>query len=334
MELFQENKNVLFQKTVELINDMVKAEQGYTEEEIRDYLENVINQECSNEVRGPVKDKIDDLIYGSKNDSSLEQNSSLIWGSEEGLYEPKLKMKIPYIPTKIENSILAELIQDPIAKNFLSQTLREKIDNSLDVKAKPDIYLHKNQRDTKKQYEEQKDLYNTLSIIIKAILDEKMIEYDNHTRNGILTGKIGTPYRFVYSSRLNRIQLIIKPEKEERGVLVNLDGLKNIHILDKSGEACLETWLEKQKSEFTIKIINKEKYTKEKHNNIVERCFSMFSHLDKEAVYNEEANTHTMKVRYYKFDEEDIIRDILIMGSDIVVLEPVELREKIIAKLI
>lgn len=333
MELFQENKNLLFQATVDLINDMVEQNKKYSEKEVRDYLAGIIDGDCAKEVRGSLEDKINDLLYGRINEEEYGMNSSPIQKNGDSCYEPKVKKEIPYIPSKMERYVLAELAQDPIAKKLLSDGTLEKIYKHVDGETAPERYLYKNQRDSRRQYEEQCGLNYTIRMLMKAMIEEKMIKYDNQTRNGLLEGKIGTPYKFVYSSRLNRIQLIIKPEGEERGVLVNVWGLRNIQILDIKADKELKQWFEKQKSEFTLKIVNKEEQTKEKKVNVVERCFSLFSHLDKEAVYNEKEDTHTIKIRYYNFDEEDIVRDILSMGSDVVVLEPQKLREKIIANI-
>lgn len=334
MGLFQENKNLLFQAAIQLINNMVETGREYSENEIKTYLESIITEEAAKEVKDSLDDKINDLLYGKFYEDENELNSSIFQKNQNNGYEPKIKLEIPYIPDKLEKYALSELIQDPTAKNLLSKTTLEKLYQYIEAETRPERYIYKNQRDTKRHYEEQQELNDTLQILMKAMISNKMIRYDNQTKGGLLKGKTGTPYKFVYSLRLNRIQLIVKPEKEERGVLVNLEGLKNISILERNSEGSLEKWFEEQKSQFILKIIKKENQTKEKSINVVERCFSLFSHLDKEAVYNKEEDVHIIKIKYYKFDQEDIVRDILSMGSDVVVLEPKELREKIIANII
>lgn len=58
---------------------------------------------------------------------------------------------------------------------------------------------------------------------------------------------------------------------------------------------------------FTKNIIPKSK-------NAHERAFMMFSHLEKTAIYNDEDETYTINIKYYHFDEGDIIKDILSLG--------------------
>lgn len=335
MELFQANKNVLFQAIVDMVNDMVKKDRKYSDKEIKTYLNGVICGKCAQEVKGSMDDKIEDLLAdGTLSDIEKNMYTSLIKKNNENLYEPKIKKEIPYIPTKVERYVLAELIEDTIAQKLLSQDTIATISNLLDEKADSERYLYKNQRDTSKQYEEQKNLYEALYTIMQAMIQEKMIQYDNQMNNDLSKGKIGTPYKFVYSARFNGIQLIIKPQKENRCATINVEEMNNIKILDIEAEKNLNKWFEEQSRKFTIKIIKKENYTEERRVNVVERCFSLFSHLDKEAIYDDKEDTHTIKVTYYVFDEEDIIRDILSMGSDVVVLEPQYLREKIIEHII
>lgn len=334
MELFQENKNLLFQATVDLINDMVENSRGLTEKEVRNCLKKIISEECAQEVKGSLEDKIDVLLFGKIDEDENGWTSSLFEKNEDNYYEPKIKMEIPYIPTKLERYVLEELTKDSIAKNLLSDKILGKLCEDIEVEAEQGKYLYKNQKEIKRQSEKQQNLKHVLEALMKAMMEEKMIMYDNQTKRGLLEGKIGTPYKFVYSSRLNRIQLIIKPKDENRGVMVNIEGLKNIQILEQRAEESLESWFEEQKREIVLKIIKKGNHTREKSVNVVERCFSLFSHLDKEAIYNKEEDTHIITIKYYRFDQEDIVRDILSMGSDVVVLEPKELREKIVASII
>ena len=92
MELFQENKNLLFQATVDLINDMVENSRGLTEKEVRNCLKKIISEECAQEVKGSLEDKIDVLLFGKIDEDENGWTSSLFEKNEYNYYEPKIKM--------------------------------------------------------------------------------------------------------------------------------------------------------------------------------------------------------------------------------------------------
>ena len=58
----------------------------------------------------------------------------------------------------------------------------------------------------------------------------------------------------------------------------------------------------------------------------------MFASYDKEASYDEEADTYTIQLYYYDFDRREILQQILSLGAA-TVLAPADMREAIIERL-
>ena len=71
----------------------------------------------------------------------------------------------------------------------------------------------------------------------------------------------------------------------------------------------------------------------ERQNNAVERSFKMFASYDKEASYDEEADTYPIQLYYYDFDRREILQQILSLGAAATVLVPADMREAIIEHL-
>ena len=68
-------------------------------------------------------------------------------------------------------------------------------------------------------------------------------------------------------------------------------------------------------------------------NNAAERAFFLFAPYDKEASFDEENGVYTLTVFYYDFDEQEMIGQILSLGSAARVLAPEKMRQEIIAVL-
>ena len=62
-------------------------------------------------------------------------------------------------------------------------------------------------------------------------------------------------------------------------------------------------------------------------NNAFERAFSLFANYDKTAYC--ENNDYILKINYHRFEEQEIIQNLLSLGSAITVIEPIAIRTKI-----
>ena len=67
--------------------------------------------------------------------------------------------------------------------------------------------------------------------------------------------------------------------------------------------------------------------------NAVERCFALFGSCDKTSRYQKETDTYFLTVRYYDFEENELLEKILSLGAAVTVTAPQPLRQKIIQRL-
>lgn len=223
---------------------------------------------------------------------------------------------IPIYPTCIAKKAMKEMAEDELVGMLLSEHMKEVIRLNCDEQV--NLVEHRNCHPLQNTKEHLRFFYPVLN----AILNGKKIKYTSQARGMLFEDKIATPYRFLFSNRNNQLQLIIVPEEDERLVLLNFSALRKVEIVEKSsafqGAAKL---LENRRTFFTMEI--------EDEKNVVERAFTLFSHLNREAYFDKKRNLHVMKVWYYDFDQMDIVRDILSLGPAVQVTEPEELRWRI-----
>lgn len=67
--------------------------------------------------------------------------------------------------------------------------------------------------------------------------------------------------------------------------------------------------------------------------NAVERCFALFGSYDKTSRYQQDSDSYVMTVKYYDFEEAELLEKILSLGAAVTVTAPKPLRQKIIQRL-
>ena len=127
----------------------------------------------------------------------------------------------------------------------------------------------------------------------------------------------------------NCYDLIIWQADEARAIKMRVARLESVQCLDApipaGTEASFQQFLASRRQSVTLRI--------ERQNNAVERSFMMFASYDKEASYDEEADTYTIQLYYYDFDRREILQQILSLGAAATVLAPADMREAIIERL-
>ena len=66
---------------------------------------------------------------------------------------------------------------------------------------------------------------------------------------------------------------------------------------------------------------------------MIERCFRLFSFYERKAVYDREADRYSLEITYHSYDEAELIRDILSLGSSVVVMKPAGIRRKVFERI-
>lgn len=328
MELFNEYKNIYFQCIQNIINDIYYGVE-YTENEIRNYIKN----NTFNEVEYSLLDKILNKNQNSKNNNIDNLSGIKLFKYNGAHYSLLVNSPIPIRFSKIEIIWLKMLLEDANARANLDESIVNKLENKLKLFDLPNYTnywikknIHKNGDDIN-----DKDFNKYLKTLLKAIQLNKQIKYISIDNSGEVHYGICFPYRIEYSMKNNKYWAIVLPKDTNEAKKINVSGFKKIEIInevDNNTINNINTFFKGKKnliSPLILEIENK--------FNTVERCFLLFSNYDKKAYFDKNKNKHILQVYYYSFDEAEIIKDILSLGSAVIVLEPLSIRNKIIERI-
>ena len=282
----------------DIINDIVIHHAFYTKRDIEQYFSerNILLFEHKE-----IFSDEDFVLYESK---------------ENGQILPRVNLPIPYYLQSAEKQCLREIATDEIANKFLHENTIQKVKENIPQDI-GEINFYRN-RQKKEENQEISKIRMNIRILMKAILENRRIR----VRIGQEYLEI-LPYKLCYSNRDDKVQLL--GIGKNTGRYFHIEDLEEIELQNEIKEIQIAEWLAQQKRELQLQIEDKK--------NVVERCFSMFSHLKKRAVYNREENQYQMYIEYYLFEEKELIKDILSFGSYVIVKEPQDLRDEMIKRI-
>lgn len=252
---------------------------------------------------------------------SVENNKNE-WLGSEWLAE------IPVLISNDELSYLKDILKVPQADLFFNSSEKDKISNQL-----KDIYSYENYIEEIKP--KSKCVYsnyekNNLKVILQAIIEKKNIKYEFKTRQNNNFVKVEcAPYKIEYSAYDKRIWVILYNYQEKRVIKAKLHNLRNINIVGEItvNQCEIEEALRNKysNSELVIKIIDKK--------NAKDRFFSLFDNYDKADTEVIDNDVYLVRMRYFDFDENDIIKKLLFLGENVILMEPESIRKKVIEKI-
>lgn len=242
---------------------------------------------------------------------------------KDGYVHPFPSHPIHFAPTLAELRFLKTMLCDSKAQFLCSPQLRDKLMPLLRDTTVPDFSsLWPVRQD---EGDDARSLSPVLSILFTALRTRKMISCKNRDRNNILHEDLLAPCRLEYDAAQNRYRLIAWLESEHRAIKINVSGIQEARILERAipqeTETYFQTFLHRRQRFVTLSLSQR--------NNAVLRCFTLFASYDKEAIYDEKWQTYTLKIKYYSFDEREILRQILSLGAAVTVLAPEKMRRTI-----
>ena len=228
---------------------------------------------------------------------------------------------------QIELQAAKNLLMSSYAKHFLSDSTYQKLTDVLKGVADEWIIsdvIVKNQYDGgavcfEKGYETQ------LSIIAEAIRHKKSIVYDNAVvgKYQFINRKI-FPIRIEYSYLNDAFRICGYDEQQERFLKLNLSSMTNIRLgddLSKDWENAYKAFLKDNTKKLVLDV--------EPTGHVIERCFRIFSFYDRRAIFSKDENRYCLEISYLQYDENEVIRDILSLGSSVVVIEPKKIQKQV-----
>lgn len=310
MELLNETKNAYYLQTLFIINALQNGK-IFTKQEFFSQFLNLFNKKDSETESDYISDLWQNIfIYDQKNDSvKLNPDFQAV----------NLSIRL----TNIEKGWLLAVLKDPRSLLFLDNSLHAKLLNKLCDTTDTintiikDCGLYGNSDDITNS-----GFVNNFKIILKAIHDNKLLRYSNSSSNPTALPNKGLftaiPYAVEYSILEGKFRVSMYSLDQNRPIKVNLEKLYVVTIGNKSLKTREELFAEidkkRVKEPLTLKISD------EKKNQIIERCFALFSTYDREGQYEKQDNSYILKVFYYTFDETEIIRKILMLGTDVNVI--------------
>lgn len=325
MELFNEVKNRYFQLIFKIINECAD---GKAKSEI---LHIIDEGEFEQKVIGKNQQSFADLIL---NRSSEDDNLNLLT-EEEGMFYPALNVAKPPLPvrfTKLEKYWLKALLEEPGVRMVISEETLNKLKESLgdiDTPIKSEYFEMTNT--IKLPDILQKEAYEkNFRLILKALQNEKLIRYSNTDRKGnVYENKLAVPVSIEYSMRDARFRVSMYSIDDNRPIMANIFTLSDIRIVDEEVNIDRET---------AKKLLFQQKYSEEPvvmevtdKKAAMERCFMCFSGMERTA-RDLGNNKYEIRLNYYLFEEENLIRSIISLGPYVKVVSPQRIADEIVER--
>lgn len=315
MILFDETEN----KYYGLLAHMLQGGAEYSRKDIHDVLRKYLPGEEDFEVT--------EALF------AIDEGKELLFTGSESVIEPVLEGDFPIRNSILESQAARSLVRSPYAGHFLRKDTIERLEKVTDKVSEdwtPDGITLKNVfengiRSSGKLFDRE------ISIIAKAIHEKCAIRYDN-VRPGRVEKKdaVAFPVRIEYSVVNDRFRINAYEPVEMRFIKMNLDTMANIEVTDETTDVNLEA----EYAEFIKLNTRKVVLDVEPVDHIIERCFRVFSYYDRKARYDKESFVYRLEISYLKADENEVIKNILSMGSHVVVMEPRSIQKEIYRRIL
>lgn len=326
MELFDEVKNRYFQLVFRIINECADGKAK------ADLIKIIDNGEFEQKLISKNQQSFADMIL---NRGKKEESLNLL-REKEGLYYPCIdsngELPLPVRFTNLEKAWLKALLNQSEIKLLLSNNTLEKLQKELEGYDSPvrDEYIEMTNTIKLPEIFDRDKYKENFRLILKALTMEKAVRYSNLDRNGNLySNKLALPINLEFSMRDSRFRVSMFSIDEQRPVMANIYSLSDISIIDEDvgidRETAKNMLFQQKYSEQPIVLEVTDK------NYAMERCFMCFSRMERTARELGD-NKYEIKLNYYLFEEEGIIRDILSLGPYVKVISPKRIQEEVIKR--
>lgn len=325
MELFHESKNKYFHLVFHLLN---MSQQGI---KATDFIDIVDDIEYDEKLIGKDYKDFKGFLLNEYED---KDNLNLFIKDGDNIY-PKLNSN---------NGVLLNVRFQDIEKKWLKALLKQPLPRVL-LGEKLCTYLDLKLKDVDYDYHEKVELTNESKSkmdfkkvdmhfwnILYAIKNNKLIKYCNNDKDGIYhKDNVALPLRIEYSINEDKLRVSFYEVNEKRNILMVLDRIEKAEVLNDA--PCPISRSE------AIELLKKNKYIK---NPIVieltdirqamERFFMTFSAYERYTKYLGE-DKYEIKIYYYSFEEEEVLRKIISLGPYVVVKSPQDVVNRVVEKI-
>lgn len=325
MELFNKYKNKNFAFITNYINSCVNDDSlSLTEDELRKQLSGVS--------QSSFEEFLLSLINAYDADESY--NASLLYRNNSTM-QPLRQIPIPIRASIAEKAWLYYVLQTSKADLFLENETKKKLIKALesdidsirfpirseyvDIRMfSPDINLDLSER-----------FLSCFKTIVRAIKNKNTLYITNNSFAGrIYENQLVYPYKLEYSPQFDSFSLSCYPVDIKRPIKMNLINITNVVLGEKIND--YDSFLKqfekelsetKEKKPITIEIKNKA--------DAYDRCTYLFSSFDTYC-YDKGDDTLIMNIYYYRFQREEIIRNILFLGHYVKIISPKDITDEVV----
>lgn len=320
MKLFDETES----KYYELISRLLLQKKDFTGEDIDRLYTEMFQGEKDYEIL--------DTLFSKK------EGNEAIFTFHDGKYSPVLDSDFPIRCNLIEQQAFGTLADVKYAERFLSEDTVAKIlryKQTISPDWKMEHITIKNQFLVEGREGEcgtaeipdnsVSDADQKIKIIAEAIIQNRPILYDN-IKDGAYEyrNESAYPVKIEYSFLNDSFRISAYHPYENRFFMMTLDTIRNVRLGDeerKDLQSEYKAFLNKNRKKVVLDV--------DPSGHVIERCFRVFSYYERRAVYNRKDNYYRLEITYNAYDEAEIIRDILSLGSSVVVLEPLKLKKRV-----
>lgn len=310
MKLFDETEN----KYIELLSYLVNRKEGMTESDIKKAMMDLNDGE------------LDYPLYEAL--FSKNEGESTIFEFNGTKFEYMFKNGFPIRLNKIEQEALFSLTDIPYAGGFINpETLKKIEDIAYDQMELSvcDVEI-KNQNSREKS----EDLLKKIAVILSALKCSGRVVFDNVSEGKyVYKNSCVWPVKLEYSFVNDMFRLCAFLPEDKRFIKIRLDTMKNVSC-DNTPRADLEKeYIEFMRDNSKTVVLEVDPV-----QHVIERCFRLFSFYDRKAVYDSDKEKYRLELSYYRFDESEVLRDIMSLGSNVIVIEPRGIQIKIYNRIV
>lgn len=310
-------------KNPELLFPEIRSQQFFISADIITRLvsgETVTVEEASAKMYpSPERDK-------DKREERLSYIQQIIPSNSEGNLLPYISAPVPIAISNLEKRWLKSMLMDKRGAFLIPDSLRKKLLSKLKAVEPLSFNAFEAIRETGDPTDDDK-FQSVLATVWKALVEKRRISYESLDAKGQSHSGTVSPCRLEYDATENRYRLIVWLEDEKRSVKINVSRIKSVKCTEEpipdNTEKQFQKFLDSHRKSFTMRLYNE--------NNAIDRAFTLFASYDKTADYDDMSDTYEMTLYYYDFDEHEILQAVFSLGSAAVVIEPQDLRNRVIA---
>ena len=340
MELFSEVKNRYFQLVFRIINECAggKAKSDL----LRIIDEGEFEQKVISKNQKTFADLMLNRCADDENLNLLTQKNGIFYPAIERSGKPECsagnetegndRLPLPVRFSRIEKAWLKSILEKDGVRMVLSKETFEKLQKELGDFETPikDEYFELTNRIKLPEVPEPEAYERNFRIILDALIKEKPIRYNNTDKKGnIHSNRIALPVSIEYSMRDGRFRVSMYSIDDNRPIMANIFTLSDLRVVDE------DVGIDRQTAK---RLLFEQKYSEEPvilevtdKKAAMERCFMCFSGMERTArsLGNDK---YEIRLNYYLFEEENLIRSIISLGPYVRVVSPGRIADEIVAR--